>query len=706
LSYDNLESPLKTCFSYCALFPKDFRINKEKLIRLWMAQGYIVPLHVGQSLEDAGEEYISILLQRCFFQDVEKNDIGGIHSFRIHDLIHDVAQKVAGMGVVALHSFQTNVGDELHHVFHVGSKCKGSIFSKCKIRSYVRNGYEINFPVAKLVKNWNFLRTLDLHDLDIQTLPNSIGKLLHLRYLNLSDNKHLVVLPYSITKLYNLITLDLSGCSDLKELPKGLTKLANLRHLDISGCCELSYIPSGLDKLSYLCVLTEFVVGEGSSVGVLENLEALKSLRGSIRIRITEKCMGAMESRDGYLRSMKHLEALAISLSSHGNHETLLEILEPPFSLKGLQLDSYHEATLPSRWLGTGILHNWATFLPNLVRVDLNMCSNLIHLPSLSKLPHLKSLSLIFLPKLEYIEDSTHDWSSKDVFFPSLETLEISLMNELKGWRRREDVGCSSCWQPSFSRLSVLEIQRCKKLTSFPACMSLKKLTLCGVHKDLRIISSDQENDSIKLRELSFDDLDYLKSLPTEGLISIGIGGNQDIKNLSELGETIKGCLSLRSLAIVDCDSLMSLEGAGWEHLTALESLQLCLLPSLTDGDDDGMPWKFIGGRLRSLQLSLLDMETIPKGIRHLTSLENLAIDNCEYLIALPEWINSLSSLRSLHVRYCEKFQLVSSNLRGLTSLQFLEVRNCPLIAERFQDPDAEDWTLLRHIPSVDIRAD
>ncbi|XP_074287464.1 uncharacterized protein LOC141612552 [Silene latifolia] len=704
LSYDNLESPLKTCFSYCSLFPKDFRINKEKLIRLWMAQGYIVPLHVGQSLEDAGEEYLSILLRRCFFQDVEKNEFGGVQSFRIHDLIHDVAQKIAGKGIAAVNSIQTNLEDEAHHVFHIGSKCRGSIFSKCKIRSYVRVGFEVNFPVAKLVKSWNFLRTLDLHDLDIQTLPNSIGKLLHLRFLNLSDNKHLVVLPDSIRKLYNLQTLDLSGCSGLKELPKGLTKLANLRHLDISGCYELSHMPSGLDKLSCLCVLTEFVVGERSSAGILENLEALKNLRGSIRIRITEKFMGAMESREGYLRSMKHLEALAISLLSHENHATLLEILEPPFSLKGLQLDSYHEATLPSRWLGSGIVDNWATFLPNLVRIDLNMCSNLLRLPSLSKLHHLKSLSLFFLPKLEYIEDSTHDRSEGDVFFPSLETLEISLMNELKGWWRREDIGCSSCWQPSFSRLSRLEIQRCKKLTSFPACISLKKLTFCGVHKDLRIMSSDKENDSIKLRELSFDDLDYLKSLPTEGLISIGIAGNQDIENLSELGETIKGCLSLRSLAIVDCESLRSLEGAGWEHLTALDSLQLCLLPSLTDSDHDGMPWRSIGGRLRSLQLSLLDLETIPKGMRHLTSLENLAIDNCACLLALPEWIGSLSSLRSLRVRYCEKFQLVSSNLQDLTSLQFLEVRNCPLIAARFQDPDAEDWTLLRHIPSVDIR--
>ncbi|XP_074285876.1 putative disease resistance protein RGA1 [Silene latifolia] len=758
LSYDNLESPLKTCFSYCALFPKDFRINKEKLIRLWMAQGYIVPLDVGQSLEDAGEEYVSILLRRCFFQDVEKNEFGGVKSFKIHDLIHDVAQKVGGKGVVGVSSIQRNLGDEAHHLFHIGSKCKESIFSKCKIRSYVRDGFEINFPVAKLVENWNFLRTLDLHDLDLVTLPNSIGKLLHLRYLDLSYNRHLQEVPDSVTKLYNLQTLDLRECSDLDELPKDLAKLANLRHLDLDGCRGLSCLPSGLDKLSCLCVLTEFVVGEGCSVGELENLQALKSLRGSIRIRITKNLLGDMETSEGYLRNMKHLEVLAIELSEHGNHEIVLEKLEPPSSLKGLNLYAYNEATLPARWWGVGKDDNLATFLPNLVRVYLFVFSNLLRLPSFSKLLHLKSLYLYSMDKLEYIEDSSYNDSYREVFFPSLEELDISVMSELKGWWRRDDIHSYNGWQPSFSKLSVLKIRQCKKLTLFPACLSLEKLTLCDVNKELGIRSSDMDEVSIKLKEVSISDLDFLKSSPTEGLISICIDENNDIENLSELRETLKGCVSLRSLAIDNCKRLRSLKGAGWENLTALDSLRLRGIRNPTfletkkddydddddsaddddddnddatnddadddsaddatnddddatndddndhdDDDNDGMPWRSIGGRLRSLELSFLHIVTIPQEMRHLTSLENLTIDNCWCLTALPEWISCLSSLRSLRINCCSDLQLDPVMFRNLTSLQLLEVRACPLVTERFQYPDREEF---RHIPSVDIRAD
>lgn len=37
-SYYHLTPQLKTCFSYCALFPKDYDISKEFLLNLWLAQ--------------------------------------------------------------------------------------------------------------------------------------------------------------------------------------------------------------------------------------------------------------------------------------------------------------------------------------------------------------------------------------------------------------------------------------------------------------------------------------------------------------------------------------------------------------------------------------------------------------------------------------------------------------------------------------------
>lgn len=59
LSYDNLPSHLKQCFSYCCLFPKDWEYNRETMIRLWIAEGFIHPSNAGNrsSLEDIANTY-------------------------------------------------------------------------------------------------------------------------------------------------------------------------------------------------------------------------------------------------------------------------------------------------------------------------------------------------------------------------------------------------------------------------------------------------------------------------------------------------------------------------------------------------------------------------------------------------------------------------------------------------------------------------
>ncbi|XP_031253907.1 putative disease resistance protein RGA3 [Pistacia vera] len=93
LSYDNLPSHLKQCFAYCSLFPKDFEIDKESLINLWMAQGFLQSPYANQSLEDIGHEYFVNLVSRSFFQDVTYENYPV--TCKMHDLMHDLATLVA-----------------------------------------------------------------------------------------------------------------------------------------------------------------------------------------------------------------------------------------------------------------------------------------------------------------------------------------------------------------------------------------------------------------------------------------------------------------------------------------------------------------------------------------------------------------------------------------------------------------------------------
>ncbi|KAJ4845653.1 hypothetical protein Tsubulata_027425 [Turnera subulata] len=41
LSYNDLPYRLKHCFLYFCLFPEDYEIERERLARLWMAEGFI-----------------------------------------------------------------------------------------------------------------------------------------------------------------------------------------------------------------------------------------------------------------------------------------------------------------------------------------------------------------------------------------------------------------------------------------------------------------------------------------------------------------------------------------------------------------------------------------------------------------------------------------------------------------------------------------
>ncbi|GMP42186.1 hypothetical protein CsSME_00012008 [Camellia sinensis var. sinensis] len=91
LSYHHLPSHLKQCFAYCSIIPNDYEFEKEELVFLWMAEGFIQKQRKKQ-MEDVGGEYFQELLSRSFFQ---RSSTSKSSKFVMHDLINDLAQVVA-----------------------------------------------------------------------------------------------------------------------------------------------------------------------------------------------------------------------------------------------------------------------------------------------------------------------------------------------------------------------------------------------------------------------------------------------------------------------------------------------------------------------------------------------------------------------------------------------------------------------------------
>ena len=297
LSYDNLPIHLKQCFAYCGLFPKDHEFEKNMLVQLWMAQGYIQP-----SDEKIGNQYFDELLSRLLLEKSEKNPYNNILCYKMHDLIHDLAQLVIGSEILVLEDNVKNISKEIHHV---------SLFKSMNLNLKALNVEQmrtfLSIPIHDKYRDvsiqgfssFKCLHVLSLNGLNIKKIPKSLSILSHLRYLDLSYNKF-DVLPDSIRRLKNLQTLKLVGCYNLKRFSNNIRDMSNLRHWENDE--NLSHMPCGIGELTMLQSLPIFVVGNRRGVGRLSELKTLNNLRGNLRIEGLENVRDVVvESREANL---------------------------------------------------------------------------------------------------------------------------------------------------------------------------------------------------------------------------------------------------------------------------------------------------------------------------------------------------------------------------------------------------------------------
>jgi hypothetical protein len=145
---------LQRCFAYCSIFPKDFEIEKEKLIQLWMAEGLLGPSH--GEMEDTGARNFNDLLARSFFQDFQTDELGNVICCKMRELVHDLASLVTKSETV---------------IWEAGSAIDGTFRARhLNLLSYDRDGPAFLKDGARKLrtlfsKSWEFrgLRSLTLN---------------------------------------------------------------------------------------------------------------------------------------------------------------------------------------------------------------------------------------------------------------------------------------------------------------------------------------------------------------------------------------------------------------------------------------------------------------------------------------------------------------------------------------------------------------
>ncbi|CAL4991114.1 unnamed protein product [Urochloa decumbens] len=443
-SYQQLGADIRRCFEYCSTFPRGYRLGRDEVVRIWIAQGFVDTSSAAEDMEDLGHRYFDELLTFSFVQ-VQRTIID-TEQFTIHDLLHELAERVAGGDFFRMdvNCSPKDIPHEVRHLFietnnraEVTEKIldlgnlRTLVIVECdtnmdKITMALWNDKENHDLVKEKVFAKIFMRLRKLRVLIIKiehydklvfSVPASIGQMKHLRYLSFLSISHVeLIFPSKFRKLYHMQVLEVNAFKLSHD-----EDMANLIHLRyISARQNLANI----HKLSSLNTIRCFRVRKEQGYG-LNQLMHLNNLRGSLDINGLENVESKEEALQARLAQKKGIKALELKFAMHSsNPDVEVEVLEglcPPEHLEQLSIWFYSCSRYPSRMLSR---HNPDT-PKHLYRLGLYRCSKLVSIPENSDF-------FINLRKLHL------SWCSWDALphnmelLTSLEELCIYECNEIK----------------------------------------------------------------------------------------------------------------------------------------------------------------------------------------------------------------------------------------------------------------------------------
>ncbi|WOL19444.1 hypothetical protein Cni_G28242 [Canna indica] len=463
LSIRNLPYHLRNCLLHCSLFPEDYPIARNRLIRLWVAEGFVKERRE-RSMEEVAEEYLNQLVGRRLIQVTDVNESGRVRFCRVHDLVRELIMWRSKDEHFA--EVYDGKPEELSDRIRRLSLTKEDQSELLSTKMPLLRSFHTFSPVSTvLLSKCRLLRVLDLSSAPIESLPEEIGRLFNLHYLSIRETK-VRNLPKSLGSLKKLETLD-AVFTLVEDLPTGLSKLENLRHLMVKTFHRHTSrytilgggvkVPGGIGSLKSLQTL-KAVVADETMVRQLGKLTQMKSLdiRG---VRTTHSIDFSIS-----ISKMDRLLRLVV-MARYKDDTLLLSNLTPPPQLRKLSL--YGK-------LDKGLLPQWFTSLRTLTHLVLKM-SRLKEdsLNSLMAMPNLVSLFL-------------------------MQAYDGSKLCFRAGWHRKLkslglcdmiNLNCIEIEQNALESLLEMTLVRCSELKTIPVGIEnlkcLQKLELEGMPVEL-----------------------------------------------------------------------------------------------------------------------------------------------------------------------------------------------------------------------------
>ncbi|XP_060210050.1 putative late blight resistance protein homolog R1A-10 [Lycium barbarum] len=417
LSYNHLPNHLKACLLYFGTFPEDSDVPVKKLVRLWMAEGFLKPK---KDLEGEAEKCVQDLVDRCLVLVSEKSrDESKIKSCKVHDLIHELclreakSQNIFVMKDIANDDsryYRTLLTPGHHHWMRWQTDDEGNNLSNRTRSFFVIPKRFTSCTLEPTLNHFNLLRILDLSRTLIENFPPEILCLIWLRYLAMCGHIHI---PSEICRLWNLQTF-IVKTNDWasRNVSETIWELKQLRHLEL----RILYLPNppsvsvGEERhLNFPNIKT--ISGLSLSSCTKEVISGIRNAKKLEIFGYSDDYESCKESR--LLENLVHLH----QLETLGFSRPLLSAKYFPATLKKLKL-----CGTKLRWEELNIIGE----IPNLevlkLRCDAGEGGEW-H-PIAGGFTRLKLL-LIFLSDLKY-------WKATNDNFPVLERLVIRLCIYLK----------------------------------------------------------------------------------------------------------------------------------------------------------------------------------------------------------------------------------------------------------------------------------
>ncbi|KAL0000446.1 hypothetical protein SO802_014227 [Lithocarpus litseifolius] len=423
LSYEDLPCHLKSCLLYLGMYPEDYSISCIKLIRQWIAEGFVKELE-GKTYEEVAQEYLTELIHRSLVQ-VSYVDISGkVRKCRLHDILREIIlRKMKDLSFCHVLSKQESRFEGLTRRMSIDGVSYVVLkeFGNTHIHSLLFFNLD-EFPksfMSTFVANFKLLKVMDFEDALLDCIPEDVGSLFHLRYLSLRNTK-VKILPKSIGKLQNLETLDLKQ-SLVSDIPIEINNLRKLRHfiaynLDFEKDNSLTLgkgvkIQKGVGCLKNLQKLYHVELNHGG-VDLTKELGKLRQLR---KLGVKNLSKETVTALCASVENMNHLRSLDVTLISEDEIVDLEFISSPPQFLQSLQIKGRLEK-----------LPEWISELQHLVKLKI-LWSRLNDDP-LKVLQDLPNLRELMISRQAYNGEHLH---FKLEGFPKLKWLWIRHLNAL-----------------------------------------------------------------------------------------------------------------------------------------------------------------------------------------------------------------------------------------------------------------------------------